>query len=393
MIYQKQLENKNLISRDDFINLTKVNEQNCVSFYIPTSRAGEVVDQNHSQIILKNCIKKVKFKLKDYELSDSEINTYLEPVVGLLEDSEFWRNQSDCLVIFLNQQKMQFYSLPIQQDEYFYISDHFYLLPLFTILNENSKFYILTLSLQDIKLFECTRFSITEIIIDDLVPEKLEEVVGYDYENKSLQFRTGHGGQAGALYHGQGAGKDDKDKELEKFLRAVDAGLMKLLNNEDVPLVLACVDYYYPIYAQITNYPYLYDKHISGNHEMTDPYILHEMALPLINNHLRKKKDEYINIFMDLSADSKTRLDINDIIPAAVDGRIDMLFIQKSKDRYGLYDKLNRSLIIDEYSKTNQASLFNLAAIQTWIKGGQVYLVEKDEMPISGTMINALFRY
>jgi hypothetical protein len=69
------------------------------------------------------------------------------------------------------------------------------------------------------------------------------------------------------------------------------------------------------------------------------------------------------------------------------------LFVQKAKDKYGLYDKVNRSLIVDENIKISQASLYNLAAVQTWLKGGHVYVVEKDEMPLKGTSINALFRY
>ena len=95
----------------------------------------------------------------------------------------------------------------------------------------------------------------------------------------------------------------------------------------------------------------------------------------------------------DLSSYGKTSFDLNDIIPAAIDGRIDVLFIQNEKDKFGLYDKVNRSLIVDENIKTNQASLYNLAAVQTWLKGGHVYLVEKDEMPLERTSINALFRY
>jgi len=93
------------------------------------------------------------------------------------------------------------------------------------------------------------------------------------------------------------------------------------------------------------------------------------------------------------SSVGKTSFDLNDIVPAAIEGRIESLFIQKSKDRFGLYDALNRSLIIDEGHKAKQASLFNLASIQTWLKDGDVFIVEKEDMPFEGTYINALFRY
>lgn len=393
MIKREQNDQTNLISQNEFTKLANIHDQHCVSIYVPTSRAGEEVVKQKSQLILKNCIKELKIRLKDYNLSVQEIDNYLHPVENLLEDLQFWRNQSDCLVIFLNKQQIWYYSLPIYHNEFTYVSDHFYMLPVIPVFNGDGKFYLLTLSLQDVKFYECTRHSITEVIVEDIVPERLEDVVGYDYKNKSIQFRTGQGGKAGVTYHGQGAGKDDKDAEIENFLRAVDAGLMKLIKDENAPLVLASVTHYHPVYKNITAYLHLNDRHIGGNHENTNPLTLHEMAWPMVEDHFQQNKLGLIKLTRDLSADGRTSFDINDIIPAAIDGRIAVLFIQKFKDRYGLYDEINRSLIIDENVKTSQVSLYNLAAKQTWLQGGLVYLVGKDEMPFKDTNINALFRY
>lgn len=383
----------NLISKKDFNDLANIHDQHCISIYIPTSRAGEKADKKQGQIILKNNLKKLKQSLKEYNLSKSEIENYLSPVDDLMNDNQFWRQQSDCLAIFLNKNQLQYFTLPIDQVEINYISDHFYLLPIIPLFSGDGKFYLLSLSLQDIKFYECTRHSITELFVEDLVPEKLEEIVGYDFQNKSLQFRSGQGGNAGAMFHGQGAGKDDKDIEVEKFLRAVDKGIMKLLNDEDAPLILACVDHYQPIYAKVTTYPHLFPQNIGGNHEETDPILLHEMAWPLVEGQFKEHRNKMIEQLRNLSAVGKTSFDLNEIIPAAIDGRIDTLFIQNSKDKYGLYDMVNRSLIIDENKKMSQASLYNLAAVHTWIKGGHVYVVEKEVMPFTATTINALFRY
>jgi len=393
MINREHSDKNNLISRIDFTRLAKIHDQHCVSIYVPTHRAGEEVDKKQGQLLLKNRIKNLKNRLKDYNLNEQEIDNYLNPVETLLDDKHFWRNQSDCLVLFLNKQGLKYFTLPIHHDAFTYISDHFYLLPLIQMFNGDGKFYLLNLSLEDVKLYECTRHSIAEVFVENLLPEKLEEVVGFDYKEKSIQFRSGQGGKAEVTYHGQGAGKDDKNVEVEKFIRAVDSGLMDLIKDQKAPLVLASVDHYYPIYKNITAYAHLNDQHIGGNHEKTDPTILHEMAWPLVEDHFLHSKRKYINLTRDHSADDKTLLDINDIIPAAIDGRIEALFIQKSKDRYGIYDSVNRSLIIDENSNSNQTSLFNLAATHTWMQGGYVYISEKDEMPFKISNINALLRY
>lgn len=387
------MENEYLISGNEFKKLANIHDQHCVSMYVPTDRAGQDVDNKKGQIILKNCLKDVKSRLKDYQLNDPEIEDYLQPATDLLTDTHFWRNQSDCLVILLNNNKMRVYTLPIDQPELTYVADHFYLLPILPIFTYDSMFYLLSLSLNNIKFYEATRYSLAEIILEGIVPEKLEEVVGYKFQEKSLQFRTGQGGEASVIYHGQGSGKDDKAMETEKFLRAVDQSLMSMIKEDDVPLVLACVDHYYPIYKKITAYSNLFSDHISGNHEETSPKLLHEMALEVVDDYFQERRKTATKRLKEQSPVGKTSFDLNDIIPAAIDGRIESLFIRKSKDRFGLYDKINRSLIIDESQKAKQASLFNLAAIQTWLKDGDVFIVEKEDMPIEGTSMNALFRY
>ena len=381
------------LSKKDFKALAEVHDQHCISIYNPTARAGEEVDKNHGRLRLKNTLKSVQKTLNEYGLTEREIDNHLAPAKNLLEDQSFWRNQSDCLVIFLRNQQMKFFTIPGDCEEFSYVSDHFYLKPLISLFNGDGKFFLLNVSLQDVKFYEGTRHTITEVFVKDLVPEKLEEVVGYDYRNKTLQFRSGQGGEAGAMFHGQGSGKDDKNVELEKFLRAVDKGLMKLIQDDDAPLLLACVDHYLPVYEKITSYSNVFNKNVSGNHERTSPIELHELAWMIVEETFQEKRKKTIKSLRNLSASGKTSYEINEIIPAAIDGRIEALFIQQSKDRYGLYDSVNRSLIIDETLKTGHASLFNMAAVQTWLNNGQVFLVQPGEMPFEGTIINALFRY
>lgn len=387
------MENDYLISKHEFTKLAKIHDQHCVSIYVPTARAGRKVDKKKGQIILKNCLKEVKSKLKNYQLNDTEIEDYLEPAENLLEDHHFWRNQSDCLVILLDKNKMRIYTLPIKHSQFTYVADHFYLLPILPIFSYNGMFYMLNLSLKSIKMYQASRYGISEVIIDGIVPERLEDVVGYDYEEKSLQFRTGKGGEAGAIFHGQGSGKDHKEIETEKFMRAVDQALMSIIKDDSAPLLLACVDEHYSVFKKITSYPNLFEKHINGNHEETSPFLLHEMALEIVDDYFHKRRKSATVKFKEQPSIEKYSIDLNDIIPAALDGRIESLFIQESKDRFGLYDKINRSLIIDEGHKAKQASLFNMAAIQTWLKDGDVFIVEEDKIPFEGTSVNALFRY
>ncbi|MBT8312024.1 MAG: hypothetical protein KJN91_04180, partial [Eudoraea sp.] len=56
------------------------------------------------------------------------------------------------------------------------------------------------------------RYGLQDLFIEMHAPEQLEEAVGYDYKQKSLQFRTGQAGFAQGAFHGHGEGKDDEKK-------------------------------------------------------------------------------------------------------------------------------------------------------------------------------------
>ncbi|MDF1572888.1 MAG: hypothetical protein P1P82_14865 [Bacteroidales bacterium] len=383
-----------LMTREQLLKLAGVHGTNCVSIFIPTERAGGHVDEGHGQLRLKNSLKEVGNILDEEGLSAKEKKAVLGPVEKLLDNVRFWRNQSDGLAVYTNGKEFHTFTLPVHFRQQTYVRDHYYMLPVIPYFNDDGIFYLLSVSMKHVKLYECSKHFIGEIVVDDLTPGRLEDVVGYDFEQKSLQNRSGHGGDSGAMFHGQGAGKDDKGAEKEKFFRAVDNGVMQVLKEQQAPLVLACVDEYYPVYKKVTAYSDLSEEHISGNPDEMDPLELHEEGWLLVEDHFRNVREEKKHALRDASAGSKASSDVREIIPAAVDRRIDTLFIEEDKDLFGIYDMENRTVeLAAPGDRSYQASLYNLAAVHTLLNGGEVFISEAEEMPLQGTELNALLRY
>jgi len=383
-----------LMTRDEFMKLAEAHNTNCVSIYIPTERAGGPVDAGEGQIRLKNSLKEVREILEEKDLNKKEIAMILDPVEALLDEVQFWRNQSDGLAIYADGEHTEYFTLPEHFRQQTYVSDHFYMLPVIPYFNDDGKYYLLALSAQNVGLYECTRHTITEIDVSDVTPGRLEDTVGYDYEDKSLQNRTGQGGDSGAMFHGQGSGKDDKGVETEKFFREVDQGIRKVLNDEKAPLVLACVDEYYPVYKKVSSWPNLFDEHVSGNPDESDPLLLHEESWLLVEEEFRKERQEKAERVQQESAGKKASTDVREIIPAAVDGRIDTLFIGERADLFGIYDMEQRRVELAEPGdRMYHASLYNLAAVNTFKNSGQVFMSPGEEMPIGETELDALLRY
>jgi len=367
---------------------------NCISIYIPTSRAGEKVISGHAQKKLKNKLKELSSELVETGTGKNEAAGLIKPAEELLEDDNFWRNQSDGLAIFINSKGMKYFTLPVDFEDLVYRGDHFYLLPLFPFFNNDGEFYLLALSQKEVSLYECSKNHISSIIIDDLIPGSLEDVVGYDYEEKSLQHRTGHGGDAGAMFHGQGRSKDEDKDEISRFFRAVDKGLMKLLAGDKKPMVLACVEAHFPVYRQVTSYPAIFENFINGNPENEDPLVLHSEAWLLLEKYFRKQREDKTRTFRKLSGSEKTAVSPDDIVIASVEGRIDTLFVAGGKDKYGTYEAKKRKVNISGGERKGEdVSLYNFAARETLLKGGWVYISTGGEMPLENTELNAILRY
>lgn len=383
-----------LLKKEKFIKLADVHHAHCISIYLPTHRSGREVIEDVDRVTLKNQVKEAKEQLQQYGLQEQEIKDYMNPVQELLEDKSFWRYQSDGLAIFLYKDKCEYLTLPISFNEFVYVSDHLYLKPLVPLLNASERFFVMVLSLGNVKFYEATSHSIVEVIMEGLIPQSLEEAltVGDDYEQKSLQFRSGQGGKA--MYHGHGAGNQtEKKEETLKYFREINEGLIRMLHDEQAPLVLACVDYLEPIYREVNTYPHLFDLHISGNHENTSMLSLHGAARDILGQYFEKDKTDRYEHYQDKVHQGLASYEEKKVIPAAMIGQVDTLFIRNNDHLWGLYDAENHTVKIDNQKKISNACLLNKAAIETIKNSGKVFLIESDEMPEEGTLVNATFRY
>ncbi|MFO7790584.1 MAG: hypothetical protein ACQES1_03870 [Bacteroidota bacterium] len=386
---QKQNE---IFNYESFKKLATVHDTLCLSVYMPTYRAGQEINEGLPERNLKNIIKGVRKEFEERNISKNDTDDFLRPLYNLLEDRKFWTDQSDGLAIFLNNDTFEMFKVPIHFEPWFYIAPHYYLKPLIPLLNKDNQFYILAFSLNMVKLYECTPYTITEIDNSEF-PQQLEDVVGYDKVPDSLQQRGNQDDRGRPVYHGHGSEKDVKNIEATKYIKAIDHKLNEILSGESVPLVLACDDQHFGTYRKISKYKNLVNTNLSGNFEEADPVDLHAAAKEFLQTNFEKELKEKKKAFLDMSATGKTMWDLEDIVPAAVNGRIDTLFLNREEETYGLYDKETNSVNIDNEKLHHNASLYNLIAVSTIRNQGNVYLLEKDEMPLSDTNVNALLRY
>ncbi len=378
------------MTRNIFKELAETSQWPCISIYIPTQRTG---DNKKAQIRFKNQVTEVRDVLRQRNMKARQVDELTSPLTMLLEDSEIWRHLSDGLAVFLSPGKFAYSTFPIRFREHAEVNGHFYLLPLMPVFNGDGRFFVLALSLNKVRLLEGSRDHVEEIGIEDLVPQNMKESLGDDYEQKSLQFRSGQTGGEQGLFHGQGRGKDSRKDDIVKHFREVSKSLAGIIQSYDVPMVVACVDYLFPIFRGVNTYPHLYKKHLPGNPDELLPQDLHQGAWAMLKDDFQHHRQETLRKHDFLSSKGRTTSILDDISQAAADGRIDTLFIRRGEQHRLTLDGDNRGLLVGPSVDNEEVCLLDLVAKTAFLQGARVYLMDATEMPEGGAIATASLRY
>jgi hypothetical protein len=374
-----------------------------VSIYMPTHRAGGEVQQD--PIRLKNLLAKAEENLREWDLRPPEIASVLEPGFALLDDHIFWRRQSDGLAILAARDAFHTYRLPSSFEEEVIIGPSFYIKPLLPIVSHGGLFYVLALSQGQIRLVQGTRYTVGEVDLED-VPDSLAEALRLDDPEARLQFHTttgpGHGKggapTAGtgagrqAAFHGTGAPADDEKDGILRYFQLVDKGMEELLAGQQIPLVLAGVDYLLPLYREASSYDHILEEGIVGNPEQLSTKELHQRAWALVQPRFLEEQEEAARLYQQLAGGDRAVAELNQAVPAAHYGRVATLFVPVDLQRWGTFDANTNQIDVHEELQPGDIDLMDLAAVQTLINGGTVYAVESDRIPGEGPLA-AILRY
>lgn len=365
----------------------------CVSLYMPAHRAGQETEQD--PIRFKNLLREAEERLLAKGVRRPEVEGILERAKALLIDPAFWRHQSDGLAMFASPEAMVTYRLPIRFEELVVVSDRFHLKPLLPYFSNDGHFYILALSQNQVRLFEGTRYTIDEVLIDSM-PSTMAEALQFDRFEKYLNFYKGTatatgGGERAGVYHGINPPDDEKTRILRWFHK-VDDELMKLLAGEQSPLVLAGVDYYFPLYKSVSAYPHILDQGLPGNPEQLRPEELHAGAWPLVESVFAQGKKDAAARYHQLSATERTTTDLGQIVRAAFHGRVDTIFVLGGAQVWGQADPDTGEANVHPGHESGDEDLLDLAAVQTLSNRGDAFLVPQEEMP-APALAAAILRY
>ncbi|MEE4607729.1 MAG: hypothetical protein V2L15_02480 [Desulfobacteraceae bacterium] len=352
----------------------------CVSIYMPTHRAGRQAEQD--PIRFKNLLKQVENRFLAQGLRSPEVRDRLKDAYQLLQDGGFWKRRSDGLAVFFSPENIHAFRLPVPFEETLVVSDRRHVKPLLSLLVSDSRFFILALSQNQVRLLEATGHSAFEVELEGL-PLSLAESFAGPSEDRQLQFHTGTpsgNGQRAAMFFGHDTSKENKDKLLRWF-RMIDRKLREVLGDAKAPLVLAGVESLFPIYREANTYAHLIGEGLPGNPEGLKPENLHAQAWPLVEPVFKQGREEAAARYRQLAGTGQTTSDIKEAVLAAHQGRVETLFVAVGVQAWGRYDPQQHRCEIHQAPEAGDADLLDLAAIQSLLRGGTVYAVAPAQVP------------
>lgn len=358
------------------------------SLYMPTIKAGQETLQN--PIRFKNLLRELETKLEAFSMSSTEIRDFLAKPTALIDDYGFWQHAEEGFALFLAEDFYRHFRLPLLFDELALVGERFYLKPLLRMFSQDRQFYILALSMNGIRLLSADPYTVTKIDLGD-TPLSLVDALGPELTEQHLQFHSGDAGGA-PRYHAQGAGQDDTKPDIHKFFLALDEGVTECIGYDGKPLVLAGVEYLLPIYRDVTRYKSVLPEGVTGNPEMASNEELRDEAWKLVEPLFNKAFTETIDRYHSLFNENRASNRLDDIVTAAVDGRIDTLLVARGAHCWGRYDMAQRQVQRHTEATSSGEDLLDLAAVQAYTQGGQVFVCDPELIP-DGALAAAFFRY
>lgn len=368
-----------------------------VSFYLPTHRVGAAWQQD--PIRLKNLLADAQEALEDAGMRSPDAIKLLAPATTLLDDRGFWRHQSDGLALFLSDDGMQRYRLPLEFDPLMRVGKRFHIKPLLPLLSRNGQFYVLTLSQSQVNLFHGSKYRLAKLQVDDM-PDGIRDILKYEDPEKHVGFHTqtaepSSSNQRPAAFYGQGADEQDEKALILSYFQKVNQALQSWLVTEELPLVIAGLDHLLALYREANRYPNLVQEGVIGNPAELDADELHERAWRVVNPIFDRDLGQALDSYAHHTGvgDGQASHDLRQIVRAAQRGRVATLFLAQGDHRWGSYDPEANLINVHPEGQPGDEDLLDYAAVQTFLNGGTVYLMEEPRFPERGVSLAAIYRY
>lgn len=385
-------EIRTFVSDRDLSVLAEVEGGPCVSIVLPTHRAGSETRQD--SIRFSNLVNRAEEILKEKDLDISILN----PFKDKLNDREFWQHQGYGLAVFANLEELHFLRLGREVNEQVVVDDCYYLKPVVASVGQTGSFHLLALTWEQARLYQ-VQSGQWSLIENESLPTAYDKLMLPRDPEDQLQHQSsqavGNSSSSNtAMFHGHGGGEDKIVGDRRNYLARVADLIEKEVYNFSIPFVLVSTEevagafrgaVHFDVDATINESPANY-----SDSEMEHKFL--DSAQEQVKVSVREQVAVFGNRFGTAMNQSLASDQIDEVIVAAMRGKIDSLMVNDRADIRGTVDRDNQSISIVEGNERT-TDLVNRAVVEAIRTGAKIGAVSADRIPGRSKTVAAIFRF
>lgn len=374
------------ITRDTLTELVKLDEQICLSVYMPTHRT--VPERSQDPIRYKNLLRELRGKLAKQH-PEADHDALLRPFEALLDDRDFWVYLRDGLAVLGGERFFKVFPLQRRVPEIASVAVQPYLKPLLRIAQSADRYQVLCLARDDVRLFEGNRDVLDEIQLIEEVPRNQNDALGSDLTEAT---QSGHpGGFSMASERGDpmqheagGSGKQDEiELDRDRFFRKVDAAITEYYSNpSNLPLILVALPENQSVFRGVTHNQHIVEDGIHVDPASLGTEELRKRCWEVMSQQYRERLDGIVDQFGTSQGQGMASDRVEDIGQAAVAGRISTLLVEAERIIPGELDQQSGEVHLGGSAAEDGHDVLDQLIPRVLQNGGEVIVVPADQMPV-----------
>lgn len=383
----------NHIGLDELQTLVEAGLGPRISIYV--TQQGEPSASGENSQHVRHALFQAETKLKEDGFDDALTKSLLQPALDLVRGGKLSQaTGSKGLALLLAPSVFRYWQLPFTCEAAVDVGPDFRLAPLARLLNWPLDVRVIAFSSTLVRFFCCTREAIQELVLPSGIPATLDQFEGGPDVGRAVRFQT-TAGAAGStnVVHGQTSFKDEVETRLQAYVRTIAREVGEFVEHEHLPLVLVAAKELHPLFTDAYGTESLLEPGIIASPAHLSEAEVHKQVVHLVDTlgsgELKVARDRYQSAIETHQACSV----IEEIVPAAVEGRVDTLIAADGERVCGLWDATNqRALVASGTSQARSVDLLDLAVRETLRHGGHVCVVPRADVPEHAQSV-AAFRW
>jgi hypothetical protein len=294
-----------------------------------------------------------------------------------------WTGGRD-VVIFRSPGLFQQYHLPSTARFRAVAGRYFHIVPFLDQLSATREFFILGLNEKHTHLLHYADGVCEDVPLPRSVPKSVEEAGAFDVPDHTRRNHSAAGtstGSMSAVSFGTGSEREKGNERLYQFFKLLDQKLAGLFKGQ--LLMLSGARRELALYRRAATYPRLFDSDLDKDLHALSTQQIASLAAQSAREHDRRKAEEQLRLFREMSGTGRTLAGIRPIVQAAGEGRVAKLLLAEDAE-FGT--------TLEALESDSGEDLLNAAAVLSIRCGAEVLVLPASTLAQEAP-VAALLRY